>query len=148
MLRLTGVATVLLAVVIGSWILFGPYAIKPEDIPEKDFFRFPSVAGSSYVSVVPCGVTAPTSTGSGAPGEPIWRAVCPLDSSEHSHPQAGIRKKIRGGRPYAWFGSVTQFGQWWGARNRVQVDVERDGSASVVKLEIPPASVRPHTRGA
>lgn len=57
MLRLTGVATVFLAVVIGSWILFGPYAIKPEDIPEKDFFRFPGVTGSGHVSVIPCGVT-------------------------------------------------------------------------------------------
>jgi hypothetical protein len=44
---------------------------------------------------------------------------------------------VEGVRPYAWFGSVSQFGQWWDARNSVQVDVERDGSAYVVKLEIP-----------
>ena len=57
-LRLTGVAIVFLAVVIGSWMLFGPHAIKPEDIPEKDFFRFPGVAGPSHVSVVPPPVPA------------------------------------------------------------------------------------------
>lgn len=57
-LRLTGVAIVFLAVVIGSWMLLGPHAIKPEDIPEKDFFRFPGVAGPSHVSVVPPPVSA------------------------------------------------------------------------------------------
>ena len=44
---------------------------------------------------------------------------------------------VAGVRPYAWFGSVSQFGQWWGARNSVQVDVEKVGPAYVVKLEIP-----------
>ena len=44
---------------------------------------------------------------------------------------------VEGVRPYAWFGSVSQFGQWWGARNSVQVDVEKVGPAYVVKLEIP-----------
>lgn len=44
---------------------------------------------------------------------------------------------VEGVRPYAWFGSVSQLGQWWGARNSVQVGVEKVGPAYVVRLEIP-----------
>ncbi|HNA85562.1 MAG TPA: hypothetical protein PLB04_08345 [Nitrospira sp.] len=40
-------------------------------------------------------------------------------------------------RPYAWFGSVGEFGRWWAARNRVEVDVVRDAAAMRVTLNVP-----------
>lgn len=46
---------------------------------------------------------------------------------------------VEGVRPYAWFGSLGQFGQWWVARNRVELDVERDPTAMRVTLSAPQA---------
>jgi peptidoglycan/xylan/chitin deacetylase (PgdA/CDA1 family) len=40
-------------------------------------------------------------------------------------------------RPQAWIGSVGQFGQWWAARNRVQLDVVNDSPAFHVTLIAP-----------
>jgi len=40
-------------------------------------------------------------------------------------------------RPYAWFGSVGEFGRWWAARNRVEIDVARDPTAMRVTLKVP-----------
>ena len=40
-------------------------------------------------------------------------------------------------RPYAWFGSVGEFGRWWAARNRVEVDVLRDPTGMRVTLKVP-----------
>ena len=44
---------------------------------------------------------------------------------------------VEGVRPYAWFGSVGEFGRWWAARNRVEVDVARDATAMRVTLKVP-----------
>lgn len=44
---------------------------------------------------------------------------------------------VEGVRPYAWFGSVGEFGRWWAARNRVEVDVARDPTALRVTLQVP-----------
>ena len=44
---------------------------------------------------------------------------------------------VEGVRSYAWFGSVGEFGRWWAARNRVEVDVARDPTAMRVTLEVP-----------
>ncbi|MCW5797066.1 MAG: hypothetical protein KIT40_01080 [Nitrospira sp.] len=44
---------------------------------------------------------------------------------------------VEGVRPYAWFGSVREFGRWWAARNRVEVDVARDPTAMRVTLKVP-----------
>ena len=44
---------------------------------------------------------------------------------------------VEGVRPYAWFGSVGEFGRWWAARNRVEVDVVRDAAAMRVTLNVP-----------
>ncbi|MEO6308533.1 MAG: hypothetical protein ABIO96_07840, partial [Nitrospiraceae bacterium] len=57
-IRLAGIAIVFLSIVIGSWILFGPGSVTHVEIPEKDFYRFPGVAGPSHVSVVPPAVAA------------------------------------------------------------------------------------------
>lgn len=44
--------------------------------------------------------------------------------------QKGIVDEVR---PYAWMGSVRQFGNWWAARDQVQVDVEtREGEIEIV----------------
>jgi hypothetical protein len=37
----------------------------------------------------------------------------------------------------AWFGSVSDFGDWWAARNQVEVDVSRTGTKVVVQLHAP-----------
>ncbi len=44
---------------------------------------------------------------------------------------------VEGVRPYAWFGSVGEFGRWWAARNQVQVDVARDLAGMRVTLTVP-----------
>jgi len=44
---------------------------------------------------------------------------------------------VEGVRTYAWFGSVGEFGRWWAARNRVEVDVVRDAAAMRVTLNVP-----------
>lgn len=44
---------------------------------------------------------------------------------------------VEGVRTYAWFGSVGEFGRWWAARNRVEVDVVRDADAMRVTLNVP-----------
>ena len=44
---------------------------------------------------------------------------------------------VEGVRPYAWFSSVGEFGRWWAARNRVEVDVVRDAAAMRVTLNVP-----------
>jgi len=46
---------------------------------------------------------------------------------------------VKGVRPYAWFGSVGEFGRWWAARNRVEVDVARDATAMRVTVKVPTA---------
>lgn len=47
---------------------------------------------------------------------------------------------VEGVRPYAWFGSVGEFGRWWAARNRVEVDVARDQTGMRVTLKVPAAA--------
>ncbi|MCE7979461.1 MAG: hypothetical protein DYH03_20755, partial [Nitrospira sp. NTP1] len=47
---------------------------------------------------------------------------------------------VEGVRPYAWFGSVGEFGRWWAARNRVEVDVARDPTGMRVTLKVPVAA--------
>ncbi|MEK6801780.1 MAG: hypothetical protein AABZ34_03825 [Nitrospirota bacterium] len=44
---------------------------------------------------------------------------------------------VEGVRPYAWFGSVREFGRWWAARNQVGIDVTRDGAGMQVTLTAP-----------
>ncbi len=44
---------------------------------------------------------------------------------------------VEGVRPYAWFGSIGEFGRWWAARNQVEVDVARDSAAMRVTLKVP-----------
>lgn len=46
---------------------------------------------------------------------------------------------VEGVRPYAWFGSVGEFGRWWAARNRVQLDVVPGSKAMTVRLTAPDA---------
>jgi hypothetical protein len=40
-------------------------------------------------------------------------------------------------KDYAWFGSVSDFGAWWAARDKVEVDVSSDPRQAIVTLEIP-----------
>ncbi|HEU5092929.1 MAG TPA: hypothetical protein VFT30_09595, partial [Nitrospira sp.] len=47
------------------------------------------------------------------------------------------RKFVAAVRDRAWFGSVGEFGQWWAARNQVEIDVHQDGSFHTVSLDIP-----------
>ncbi len=44
---------------------------------------------------------------------------------------------VEGVRPYAWFGSVREFGQWWAARNQAEVDVVRESTAMRITLTAP-----------
>ena len=40
-------------------------------------------------------------------------------------------------KEFSWFSSVSQFGDWWAARNKVEADVAADGRWRIVSLEIP-----------
>jgi hypothetical protein len=53
LIRLTGVATLFLSIVIGSWVLFGPRSIQHIDLPDQAFHRFPGVSGPDHATVVP-----------------------------------------------------------------------------------------------
>ena len=67
LVRLTGVATIFLSLVIGSWVLFGPRSVQHFDIPTQDFHRFPGVTGPDHATIVPPRVpTAWTSYGEGS----------------------------------------------------------------------------------
>lgn len=57
-LRLAGIAVVLLSILIGSWLLFGPRSLTHRAIAENDFHRFPGVSGPDHTSIVPPAVPA------------------------------------------------------------------------------------------
>ena len=40
-------------------------------------------------------------------------------------------------KSFAWFGSVSQFGQWWAARNDIAVDVSTEGDTHILTLQLP-----------
>ena len=40
-------------------------------------------------------------------------------------------------KPYAWFGSLQQFGDWWSARDKINIDVKRTQTKYHVLLSIP-----------
>lgn len=44
---------------------------------------------------------------------------------------------VKAMKPYAWFGSVRQFGDWWSARDRVDIDVVLKENEYHVMLNIP-----------
>jgi hypothetical protein len=46
---------------------------------------------------------------------------------------------VKAMKPYAWFGSLRQFGDWWSARDRVSIDVESKRKKTRVVLDIPEA---------
>lgn len=58
LIRLTGVATLFLSLVIGAWMLFGPRSLQHFEIPEQDFHRFPGVTGPAHATVVSPAVAA------------------------------------------------------------------------------------------
>jgi hypothetical protein len=67
LVRLTGLATLFLSIVIGSWVLFGPRSVQRVEIPDQDFHRFPGLSGPDHVTVVPPRVpTAWTTYGEGS----------------------------------------------------------------------------------
>jgi hypothetical protein len=47
------------------------------------------------------------------------------------------KRFVEGVKSFAWFGSVSQFGQWWSARNEVAVDVSREGDGYLLTLQVP-----------
>lgn len=55
------------------------------------------------------------------------------------HKLAFERGFVAGVRPYAWFGTVSQFGEWWATRNNVQVDVVTDKASARVTVTAPKA---------
>lgn len=48
--------------------------------------------------------------------------------------QLGFVKAVK---PYAWFGSLRQFGGWWSARDLVSIDVGSNAKGNRVMLDIP-----------
>lgn len=55
---------------------------------------------------------------------------------------------VEGVRPYAWFGSVSQFGQWWGCTQQCAGGRGERWLGLCGEVGDSPASARPHTRGA
>ena len=47
------------------------------------------------------------------------------------------KRFVEGVKSFAWFGSVSQFGQWWSARNDVAADVSREADSSILTLQVP-----------
>lgn len=44
---------------------------------------------------------------------------------------------VKAMRPYAWFGSLSQFGKWWSVRDQLSMDVENTGKNKRVVLDVP-----------
>ncbi len=42
-------------------------------------------------------------------------------------------------KPYAWMGSMRQFGNWWSARDKIEVDVAEENGEVVISLRAPKA---------
>jgi len=42
-------------------------------------------------------------------------------------------------KPYAWFGTVSEFGDWWTARNAVGIDIIREDGDKVIRVSCPVA---------
>ena len=40
-------------------------------------------------------------------------------------------------KPYAWFGSLRQFGHWWSVRDGISTDVEKQENKMRLTLDIP-----------
>jgi hypothetical protein len=40
-------------------------------------------------------------------------------------------------KPFAWFGTLGQYGAWWAARDRIAVDVRRQGDSLSLTLTAP-----------
>lgn len=53
------------------------------------------------------------------------------------HKMAFEKGFVEGVRHYAWFGSVAKFGQWWAARNQVQLDVRPGAMGLRVEISAP-----------
>lgn len=67
LIRLTGMATLFLSIVMGSWVWLGSRSVQPLDIPEQAFHRFPGLSGPGHATVVPPRVpTAWTTYGEGS----------------------------------------------------------------------------------
>ena len=47
------------------------------------------------------------------------------------------KRFIEAVKDFAWFGSLTEFGQWWAARNALTVDVYSDGTKHTVVVDAP-----------
>lgn len=47
--------------------------------------------------------------------------------------QSGFVKAMK---PYAWFGSLSQFGKWWSVRDQLSLDVENTGKNKRVVLDV------------
>jgi hypothetical protein len=47
------------------------------------------------------------------------------------------KRFVEGVKSFAWFGSISKFGQWWSARNDVAADVSREEDSYVVTLQVP-----------
>ena len=46
---------------------------------------------------------------------------------------------VKAMKPYAWFGSLRQFGDWWSARDGVTIDIEHSADEKRLMLDIPEA---------
>ena len=44
---------------------------------------------------------------------------------------------VKAVRDFSWFGTLSEFGQWWSARNKVSVDVEGGAERGTIHLDIP-----------
>lgn len=44
---------------------------------------------------------------------------------------------IKAVKPYAWFGTISDFGDWWSARNDIGIDVVEQGDQKIVQISCP-----------
>jgi hypothetical protein len=60
-----------------------------------------------------------------------------IHSNILDHKLAFEKRFVESVKSFAWFGSVSQFGQWWAARNELAVDVSTEGEQYVLTLQLP-----------
>jgi len=48
--------------------------------------------------------------------------------------EKGLVKHVK---PYAWFGTMSEYGDWWTARNEIEIDVVDNGPEKIIVLDAP-----------
>lgn len=59
-----------------------------------------------------------------------------IHTNELGHKLDFEKRFVQAVRPFAWLGRMREYGAWWSARNKVELDVQTQGNLRFVSLYI------------